>query len=149
MREIDTHASAVVGPFQRQDWLRVKFPSTSPASIEQQGCRHGFGVVTNGVKQTRSSAQTVLTASEEAITAAETRVPMPMKAGRPARFDYEYERNGTANLFMMFAPLKAGAMSRSPTAADVPVCNPDPDGFFGRPAGFTQRPFTNQPYQFC
>ncbi|MGB8630806.1 MAG: hypothetical protein WCD69_15670, partial [Xanthobacteraceae bacterium] len=23
-----------------------------------------------------------------------------------ARFDYEYERNGTANLFMMFAPLE-------------------------------------------
>ena len=29
-----------------------------------------------------------------------------MKAGRPARFDYEYRRNGTANLFMMFAPLE-------------------------------------------
>jgi hypothetical protein len=25
---------------------------------------------------------------------------------RLARFDYEYERNGTANLFMMFAPLE-------------------------------------------
>jgi len=37
---------------------------------------------------------------------AETRVPIPMKAGRPARFDYEYQRNGTANLFMMFAPLE-------------------------------------------
>ena len=37
---------------------------------------------------------------------AESRLPMPMKAGRPARFDYEYERNGTANLFMMFAPLE-------------------------------------------
>ena len=37
---------------------------------------------------------------------AETRVPIAMKAGRPARFDYEYERNGTANLFMMFAPLE-------------------------------------------
>ena len=37
---------------------------------------------------------------------AETRVPIPMKAGRPARFDYEYERNGVANLFMMFAPLE-------------------------------------------
>src|SRR5437868_11654705 len=36
----------------------------------------------------------------------ETRVPIPMKAGRPARHDYEYERNGTANLFMMFAPLE-------------------------------------------
>lgn len=37
---------------------------------------------------------------------AETRLPVPMRAGRPARFDYEYERNGTANLFMMFAPLE-------------------------------------------
>ena len=37
---------------------------------------------------------------------AELRLSMPMKAGRPARFDYEYERNGTANLFMMFAPLE-------------------------------------------
>ena len=37
---------------------------------------------------------------------AETRVPIPAKPGRPARRDYEYERNGTANLFMMFAPLE-------------------------------------------
>ena len=29
-----------------------------------------------------------------------------MKPGQPARSDYEYERNGTANLFMMFAPLE-------------------------------------------
>jgi hypothetical protein len=29
-----------------------------------------------------------------------------MKPGRRARVDYEYERNGTANLFMMFAPLE-------------------------------------------
>lgn len=37
---------------------------------------------------------------------AETRNPVPMKPGQPARFDYEYERNGTANLFMPFAPLE-------------------------------------------
>ena len=37
---------------------------------------------------------------------AETRATIPMKPGRPARCDYEYERNGTANLFMMFAPLE-------------------------------------------
>src|SRR5476649_562368 len=37
---------------------------------------------------------------------AETRVPIAMRPGRAARFDYEYERNGTANLFMMFAPLE-------------------------------------------
>ena len=28
------------------------------------------------------------------------------KPGQPARIDYEYERNGTANLFMTFAPLE-------------------------------------------
>ena len=37
---------------------------------------------------------------------AETRATIPMKPGRPARCDYEYERNGTANLFMLFAPLE-------------------------------------------
>jgi len=36
----------------------------------------------------------------------ETRVPIPVKPGQPARHDYEYERNGVANLFMMFAPLE-------------------------------------------
>ena len=37
---------------------------------------------------------------------AETRAPLPMLPGHPARHDYEYERNGTANLFMLFAPLE-------------------------------------------
>ena len=36
----------------------------------------------------------------------ETRRPQPMKPGQSARVDYEYERNGTANLFMLFAPLE-------------------------------------------
>ncbi len=36
----------------------------------------------------------------------ETRTPIPAKPGRAARHDYEYERNGVANLFMMFAPLE-------------------------------------------
>ena len=35
----------------------------------------------------------------------ETRTPIPAAPGRPATTDYEYERNGTANLFMMFEPL--------------------------------------------
>ncbi len=36
----------------------------------------------------------------------ETRPPAPMQSGQPAREDYEYERKGTANLFMFFAPFK-------------------------------------------
>ena len=34
----------------------------------------------------------------------ETRTPIPAKPGQPRRVDYEYKRNGTANLFMSFAP---------------------------------------------
>jgi hypothetical protein len=36
----------------------------------------------------------------------ETRLPIPAAPGRVERTDYEYERNGTANLFMLFAPLE-------------------------------------------
>jgi len=36
----------------------------------------------------------------------ETRTPTPMRPGREARFDYEYERAGVASLFMLFAPLE-------------------------------------------
>lgn len=37
----------------------------------------------------------------------ETRLPLPSRPGDVAKYDYEYERNGTANLFMFFAPLEA------------------------------------------
>jgi hypothetical protein len=46
---------------------------------------------------------------------AETRAPMPVAPGLPARRDYEYKRNGTANLFMLFAPLE-GWRHVKPTA---------------------------------
>lgn len=36
----------------------------------------------------------------------ETRQPLPAAPRRAARYDYEYERNGVSNLFMMFAPLE-------------------------------------------
>jgi hypothetical protein len=36
----------------------------------------------------------------------ETRAPIPAKPGQPVRQDYEYERNGVANIFMVFAPLE-------------------------------------------
>lgn len=36
----------------------------------------------------------------------EVRRPVPVAPGRPARFDYEYERRGTANIFLFTEPLK-------------------------------------------
>ena len=38
---------------------------------------------------------------------AETIEPLPAEPGQPERYDYQYERNGTANLFMFFEPLGA------------------------------------------
>jgi transposase len=35
----------------------------------------------------------------------ESRAPLPARPGRPERYDYEYRRNGTANLFLAFQPL--------------------------------------------
>ena len=36
---------------------------------------------------------------------AELRLPVGARPGRPRRVDYEYKRNGTANIFMLFEPL--------------------------------------------
>lgn len=35
----------------------------------------------------------------------EKRIPLPAKPGQVERYDYEYERNGTRNLFLFFEPL--------------------------------------------
>lgn len=36
---------------------------------------------------------------------AETCLPLPLQPGKPVRYDYEYRRNGTCNLFMFFQPM--------------------------------------------
>ena len=36
----------------------------------------------------------------------ETRLPRPPRPGLAVAYDYEYERNGVSNLFMLFAPLE-------------------------------------------
>ena len=36
----------------------------------------------------------------------ETRQPLPTRPGQPARYDYEYHREGVANTFMFFAPFQ-------------------------------------------
>ena len=38
---------------------------------------------------------------------AELRLPIAARPGQPRRVDYEYRRNGTANIFMLFEPLAA------------------------------------------
>lgn len=35
----------------------------------------------------------------------ETRSPLPLKPGQPQLYDFEYERNGSTNIFMFTEPL--------------------------------------------
>jgi len=37
----------------------------------------------------------------------ETAAPLPSKPGSSKKYDYEYVRNGVADIFMMFEPLAA------------------------------------------
>jgi transposase len=51
----------------------------------------------------------------------EVRTPIPAAPGRAARYDYEYKRCGTANLFIAFAPLlgwRAVRVTERRTAAE-------------------------------
>jgi hypothetical protein len=42
----------------------------------------------------------------------ETRKPLPAEEGQPERYDYEYERNGTANIFLFTEPLRGRRLVR-------------------------------------
>jgi hypothetical protein len=51
----------------------------------------------------------------------ETRIPLSAKPGQPEAVDYEYERNGTANIFMVTEPLsgwRKAIVSERRTAVD-------------------------------
>jgi transposase len=55
----------------------------------------------------------------------ETRVPIPAEPGKPARIDYEYRRNGTANLFIFVdahAPWRHVKVTDHRTAIDFAEC---------------------------
>ena len=42
----------------------------------------------------------------------EVRAPLPAQPGKPLRYDTEYKRNGTANIFMAFEPLAGQRMTK-------------------------------------
>ena len=55
----------------------------------------------------------------------EVRQPLPPEPGRPARYDYEYRRNGTANLFVALdahRPWRKVKVTERRTAADFAAC---------------------------
>jgi hypothetical protein len=55
----------------------------------------------------------------------EVRQPLPVRPGQPARYDDEYHREGTCNLFMCFEPLQGGRhvkVTARRTAQDFAHC---------------------------
>ena len=79
----------------------------------------------------------------------ETRTPVPGRPGQPRRFDYEYRRNGTANLFVFLDAHQGGARSRSPNAAQLqispPACGISVTYTFPKPTGSGLCSTTSQP----
>jgi hypothetical protein len=69
----------------------------------------------------------------------ETRLPLPPRPGQPECYDYEYKREGVANVFMVFAPLLGQRWTRvTPrrTSKDWAVLVRDiVDGLFSTAAG--------------
>jgi hypothetical protein len=41
----------------------------------------------------------------------EIKLPLPVRNGKPERYDFEYRREGTCNLFMLLQPLAGGLVS--------------------------------------
>ncbi len=55
----------------------------------------------------------------------ETRVPLPPEPGKPERYDYEYKREGTCNLFAFFQPLQGWRqikVTQRRTSEDFALC---------------------------
>ena len=52
-----------------------------------------------------AAAAGLLRRDQQATDGEKPAAPIPAAPGQPERIDYEYERNGTANLFMVFEPL--------------------------------------------
>jgi hypothetical protein len=58
----------------------------------------------------------------------EVRQPLPVHPGQPARYDYEYRREGACNLFMFFEPLQGWRhvkVTDRRTAQDFAYCMQD------------------------
>lgn len=58
----------------------------------------------------------------------ETRIPIPAEPGQPEKYDYEYERNGVSNIFMIYEPLggqRHAIVTDRRTKTDWPECIKD------------------------
>jgi transposase len=85
-------------PWQKRMWCIPKFDADYVANMED---------VLDLYAQPRDEERPLVCFDETLKQLVEeTRVPIPPKPGVPETYDYEYRRNGTANLFIFVAPLE-------------------------------------------
>ena len=107
-------------PWQKRMWCIPKVDTEFVARMED---------VIELYAQTHDPARPVVCFDETPVQLiGETRVPIPPEPGKPERCDYEYKRNGTANLFVSVAP-KAGwrhvEVTERKTKLDFAACMRD------------------------
>jgi hypothetical protein len=87
----------VLKPWQKQQWCLPQVGADFVAGMED--VLDLYAEPYNPVRPTVCFDET----SKQLIR--QTRQPLPARPGQVARYDYEYERNGTRNLFLFFEPL--------------------------------------------
>jgi transposase len=85
-------------PWQKRMWCIPKFDADYVANMED---------ILDLYAQPRDALKPLVCFDETLKQLVEeTRVPIPPKPGVPETYDYEYRRNGTANIFVFVAPLE-------------------------------------------
>jgi len=86
-------------PWQRQEWC-------IPPEANAEFVYHMEDVL-DVYKRPADPAYPFVCVDETPVQlVSETRQPLPGQPGQPERYDYEYRREGVANVFMFFAPLQ-------------------------------------------
>jgi transposase len=109
-----------IKPWQEKMWCIPKVDGEYVARMED---------VLDLYAETPPAGQPVVCFDESPVQQiGETRVPIPAEPGKPARIDYEYRRNGTANLFMFLdahEPWRHVKVTDHRTCADFAECMRD------------------------
>ena len=87
-----------IKPWQKQEWC-------IPPDANADFVYHMEDVLTVYQLPLDSAIPNVCVDESPVQLVQEKRAALPAEPGRPARYDYQYEQKGSANLFMAFAPL--------------------------------------------
>ena len=113
-------AEKQIKPWQRKMWCIPKVDAAYVARMED---------VLDLYAEAPATTEPIVCFDESPVQLiGEARVPVPASSGRPARIDYEYRRNGTANLFVFLdahAPWRHVKVTDHRASTDFAECMRD------------------------